>query len=577
MRHIFLFLFLVTSIFANLVLHDDTKVYDDFSISYFHDVNNSLDIEDITDIKFRDKVSNQYTLGYQNGTFWFKLILDNQSNKNNFTLYFKKLYADEFTIYEKIDGAYKKQAMGLKTFKNRSDFLDSDPIYNFEIQSGAEKILYIKMQSKLGILGTIQIVSDYKEIEKQRRTELLLYMFYFGGLVMALLLNISLFFSLKEKIYAYYVAYIVSFGVFVLLFSGLIIDLGFYSWYYQLHAPIALVLVFLILFSNALLDIKIHLPKIYKFLLLLNVLFLLLFVLIFLDFEPWFQIMSGLTTVVFLTLLYAALKISLLGLKKAQYYLVLMIANVFALGLMTAVFNGDVPYTDINMYLFLYVSFLEMGFFSLILANKINEFKSETIEIQNQLIEEKNINALELEEKVKERTRDLELLQKQLSIQANRDPLTELYNRRYFSAIAKKNFNLARRYKKKLSVLMIDIDFFKKINDTHGHAIGDDVLVAVTSKLRALARESDIVARYGGEEFVFLLPETSSEEACVLAQRICDEVKIAGIFKDIDINLTVSVGVSELLEEDKDIEALISRADKKLYEAKENGRDRVCF
>ncbi|HIP20696.1 MAG TPA: GGDEF domain-containing protein, partial [Sulfurimonas sp.] len=257
----------------------------------------------------------------------------------------------------------------------------------------------------------------------------------------------------------------------------------------------------------------------------------------------------------------------------------LMIIYVISLGLMTGIFNGSVPNTDINMYAFLYVSFIEMSFFSLILANRINESRLQTIKIQNELLEQKNINARELEEMVKDRTKELEILQEQLKIQANRDPLTELYNRRYFSNIAKKSFNIANRYEQKLSILMLDLDYFKSVNDTYGHGTGDDVLVAISQKLRELSRDADIVARYGGEEFILLLPRTSLQDARVLAQRICDEIRMirVAISDDNSIKTTVSIGVSELSKKDENIDQLISRADIKLYEAKENGRNGVCI
>jgi len=394
---------------------------------------------------------------------------------------------------------------------------------------------------------------------------------------MALLINGFLFLSLKEKVYGYYAGYIVLFGIFISVFSGFIIDFGFYSLYDQLHAPISLAVSFLILFSCALLDIKKHLPKTYKFLLSLNLLFFLLFILIWIDVEPWYQVMSTMSTVAFLTLLYAAVKISLLGFKKAKYYLILMIIYVISLGLMTGIFNGTVPNTDINMYAFLYVSFIEMSFFSLILANRINESSLQTIIIKDELLEQKNINARELEEMVKDRTKELEILQEQLKIQANRDPLTELYNRRYFSNIAKKSFNIANRYEQKLSILMLDLDYFKRVNDSYGHGTGDDVIVAISQKLRKLSRNSDIVARYGGEEFIVLLPRTSLEDARILAQRICDEIREirVAISDDKSIKTTVSIGVCELSVKDENIECLISRADCKLYEAKANGRNRV--
>lgn len=577
MYRFLLLLLLVSSAFSNVTLSNKTDVYDDFPISYYYDENNALKIEDIEKKDFTQKIENQFTFGYVSGTFWFKISIKNETARERFFLSFKKLYADEFTIYEPIDKNYKKYYFGFDTFIDKKGMHDSDPIFDLLIAPNEIKTYYIKMNSQLGVLGTFKIYKHGADIHDLRRVELFTYMFYFGGLAMAMLLNGFLFFTLRDKVYGYYVAYIFTFGIFVTLFSNLTIDLGYYTLYYPLHAPISLVLFFLILFTNALLNVKKYLPKTYLLLTALNILFIILFFLILYDMDPWFEIMSHLTSIAFLVLLYAAFKISLLGILKAKLYLLLMMANVISLGLMTSVFNGNLTNTDFSLYTFLVVSFAEMGFFSLILANRINMSQDETIKMQKELLHQRKTNESQLEQKVQERTQELELLQIQLSVQANMDPLTELYNRRYFSSISENHFNIAIRHKQNLSLLMLDIDYFKYINDTYGHSVGDDVLINIANILRSLSRESDVVARYGGEEFIFLLPQTSHEEAFVLADRF--RIKIEETRFKIDdeksVNITVSIGVA-MLDEEESLEVLIRKADVQLYKAKDNGRNRVC-
>ncbi|HIP20490.1 MAG TPA: hypothetical protein EYG70_05140, partial [Sulfurimonas sp.] len=317
MKHIFILLLLFTSLFAELTLENDVQIYDNFSLEYLQDVNNTLNIQSIQKSVFEQQIPSKYTLGYYSKAIWFKLVLKNESSIEAFTLYYKKLYTDEFKIYIDDGKGYKEHRFGLAIFKDQTGMQMGDPIFSFNIKSKESKTLYIKTVSRFGNAGTFQIFSDVKELYREREIELFLYMFYFGGLIMALLINSFLFLSLKEKVYGYYAGYIVLFGVFISIFSGLIIDFGFYSLYDELHAFVSLAVSFLILFSSALLDIKKHLPKIYKFLLFLNILFFLLFILIWTDVEPWYQMMSALSTVAFLTLLYAAVKISLLGFKKA--------------------------------------------------------------------------------------------------------------------------------------------------------------------------------------------------------------------------------------------------------------------
>jgi two-component system, sensor histidine kinase LadS len=160
----------------------------------------------------------------------------------------------------------------------------------------------------------------------------------------------------------------------------------------------------------------------------------------------------------------------------------------------------------------------------------------------------------------------------QEQIYAYTDYLTGLANRRSFFHQGDIEFDRARRYGRPLSVLMVDVDHFKKFNDTWGHAFGDKVLQNVAKQSLALSRDSDVVARIGGEEFAHLLIETDLEDAGAIAQRL-----LAGQSKaEVDgQSVTVSIGVVRLLESDKDFESLLNRADGALYAAKEAGRNRI--
>ncbi|MBI5822954.1 MAG: diguanylate cyclase [Chloroflexi bacterium] len=155
------------------------------------------------------------------------------------------------------------------------------------------------------------------------------------------------------------------------------------------------------------------------------------------------------------------------------------------------------------------------------------------------------------------------------------DPLTELFNMRYFLDFANLEFERVRRYARTLSVAMVDIDHFKNINDTHGHSIGDLVLREVADRIKRSVRAVDVVARYGGEEFVVLMPETGLEEACQVAERVRQIAADSPIeIKDIAISLTLSLGVAEINKTDS-LNELIKHADRALYKAKDNGRNRM--
>jgi len=165
---------------------------------------------------------------------------------------------------------------------------------------------------------------------------------------------------------------------------------------------------------------------------------------------------------------------------------------------------------------------------------------------------------------------------------ATLDALTNLNNRRQFETRQKQEIAIAKRQHKPLCAMMIDIDFFKKVNDTYGHAAGDEVLRELAITMRETLRESDIPSRYGGEEFAILLPYTHIDEAQIVGERLRKAVEDRYIDVNIDdkekkqIKVTISMGIAEF-NGDETGESLFERADKALYNAKTNGRNQVCL
>jgi two-component system cell cycle response regulator len=159
------------------------------------------------------------------------------------------------------------------------------------------------------------------------------------------------------------------------------------------------------------------------------------------------------------------------------------------------------------------------------------------------------------------------------------DGLTHIYNRRYFDELLRREVDRAMRYPQKFSLLMIDIDDFKKYNDTYGHLAGDRVLKGIASILFHRTRSTDFVARFGGEEFVLIAPHTDKKGASVLAARIADLVaKENFVLTDSTVtNVTVSIGVATFGDDATTKEELIQSADKALYQAKRLGKNRVCL
>ncbi|MBQ4122764.1 GGDEF domain-containing protein, partial [bacterium] len=160
---------------------------------------------------------------------------------------------------------------------------------------------------------------------------------------------------------------------------------------------------------------------------------------------------------------------------------------------------------------------------------------------------------------------------------ATTDGLTELYNHRFFQEQMKTMIAEAKKEDTNFSLVLLDIDFFKKFNDTYGHQAGDAVLKHVARTLKMCVRKDDYVCRYGGEEMTILLNNIPEEIALKTAEKICAAIaeKKYKLSPELEVNVTISLGVATYPENGKTAEELIEYADKCLYNAKENGRNQV--
>ena len=214
--------------------------------------------------------------------------------------------------------------------------------------------------------------------------------------------------------------------------------------------------------------------------------------------------------------------------------------------------HHDVPITSLNaIFLSLFLANL-MGFF---ISNQYHFFR-------------------------RNRFQTCELLlaaQSELKALANTDPLTGMPNRRRFFELGNIELERFKRYERNVSMLIIDLDHFKSINDSHGHDAGDAVLVAFSSAVHKCLRSADILGRIGGEEFGILLPETALEDAKVIGSRVNNLIREMRVKTESAVlGISISVGVAQAEKQDHDLESLIKRADNALYQAKNMGRDQVC-
>jgi diguanylate cyclase (GGDEF)-like protein len=186
-----------------------------------------------------------------------------------------------------------------------------------------------------------------------------------------------------------------------------------------------------------------------------------------------------------------------------------------------------------------------------------------------------------LEERVMSRTHELHIANKELQLLATTDSLTGLPNRRSMMDWIETEIERAGDTEKPLALCMIDVDHFKKINDTYGHATGDRAIIAIANACSEIIRKTDIAARFGGEEFVLLMPQTDLTDACNVAERLRQAIASLTIHSDdaVSFGMTISVGVAlfDAQSGADRMSSLLSRADNALYRAKSAGRNQVVF
>ena len=246
---------------------------------------------------------------------------------------------------------------------------------------------------------------------------------------------------------------------------------------------------------------------------------------------------------------------------------------LWMLAIMIAIFIGDFFFIDAIGYS--HLDILVSSFAIICLFFIVNSYE----QVKEKQTEDLRTLNLDLELKVQERTNELRqanhlLEQEKLTLKklSYTDQLTGLYNRYKVKELFEYEKNQITRYKTELSVIIIDIDFFKSINDTFGHTVGDLILLELANLLKKSVRSSDIVSRWGGEEFLIVTPKTNLEQAGVLAEHIRQNLKIHEF--SYKISITVSFGVTSFQKNDT-LETIILRADEALYKAKNSGRDVV--
>ena len=591
----FICVFIVISVFiplsgyASINVSSKQTVPD--SIEYFYDEAGNLTIEDVLLQNFKE-ITNPFSAGYRTGAAWFKLEFNNDSEYANFVLYQSEPFWTSFDLYRLIDGEWDIDKNGLDIPLESRSLYSPSPAFKLDIPQHSKLTVYVRGVTVSSHIGEFKLIEEGEFLRPGRLNLLDAYNIYSGVLFFIMILTTLLYSVMREKLYLLYAAYVFSFINWISTQNGSYLLLGIPGWQDALHAIGALTVFFLVLFSQELLRLKENAPFI-------NKLFTYSAIVIFLS---GIGISAGLQYVNLFFNVFSSLFFSLLlytsimaWLKNyfvtARYYLLSLMFYMPSMALMTMTYNAFLDNHNITRYAFVAGSFIEILFFSFILAHRFIEAKNKQLNVQQELIDEKDQHAKALSDEVEKRTsellesnkvlvqqaKELEETKNKLAEEASSDGLCKIYNRRHF---IDKSPQLIRQHREQglpISLIMLDIDRFKGINDNFGHLVGDIALCTCADILKQQASEIDITARYGGEEFVMLMPGHSKETAKLVAEKIRTEIEQNPVKAHGEqlVHLTISAGVTELTQDDTGIDDLVRRADKALYKAKEIGRNTV--
>ncbi len=417
-----LFLFILIS-YGDILIKKDFGELKDFKISYFYDDSSNLDINSIENKEFKDKTTSQYTFGHLDGNMWFKLNFTNRSNIDEFILYFSESFYEHLVLYEKQDGKFIQRDYGFRTPLKDREMPHSNPAFKIKIDKFETKSFYIKAKTQFEHHSEFILYPYGDNIPTHQLNMLIIYTLYFGGMIIILIFNLFLFIRLKESIYGYYTSYILWWGIFMFFYSGLNTYFGLGPWYYILHFSGSLTVLSLILFTKDFLAVQSHSILLSKILKYLSWLFMIFTILNIYDIK-WFYIMIQFSFFAFIFMMFVALKIALKGDDSAKLYSIAMGVNMLSLALVSGLANGWIENNDITRYFFLFGSFFEIIFFTLLLSNRFNTLQIQKVKMQDKLLKTKQQREIELQAEVKKRTDKISNLLKEKDIL-----LQEVYHR----------------------------------------------------------------------------------------------------------------------------------------------------
>ncbi|WP_157673909.1 sensor domain-containing diguanylate cyclase [Cognaticolwellia beringensis] len=500
--------------------------------------------------KFTKNANGKASFGFTHDVIWASVLINNSSVKSiKKVLYLDSAWLDSADFYfirqnEVVEKAFIGDTIPFSARKNPTRMLSQQ--YTFK--TGTTQVL-MRFESKDPLLIPLFLSSE-EVIQSNLIASSYFYGFLYGAFFILLVYNIALSISLKNSSYIYYSLYLLSFLSFNIAYTGH----GFkFIWpssvLVQQWAMIFFLycyFIFGIAFCFEFLKLKLFLPKIYNVKKWIYAGLIALAGTLFLSGEQLLItkvaiILTSFLVIIFLSLGFLALKN---GHEMVKFFIPAAFMGAGGAAISAVTTWGYIPYNTLLFHSIEVGMLIEMSILALALAFNLKEMDNARIIAE---------------------------------VNAQVDYLTQLYNRRAFTDVTMPQWHLGIREKKNSSLILLDIDFFKKINDDYGHAAGDEVLKGIAFTLKQKIRKSDVLARWGGEEFIIFLPSTNKAAAIKLANVMRKKIEKMLILHDGNsLKITASFGVAESNERSNKLEDLIKLADIALYKAKNSGRNRVC-